>query len=160
MNLVTSALYYIRSDKDTHFSGALAQNAGELESLSFPAELNAMNVRELVIESITIIFEQAALEWDVYLWSKAAATTASNVDTDNFLAYVNFASTGGKQIAGTGSFYYSAFDLNLPYKDQDVNAITAGSKLHVTLVNRSATAKNAGATGEVVVLFGVRPVTK
>jgi len=31
-------------------------------------------------------------------------------------------------------------------------------KLHVGLVNRSATGKNAGATGEIRVRFGIRPI--
>jgi hypothetical protein len=144
---------YIVSDKDSHFTGGLAQNAGEAESINFPADWRTIGVNQCVIESITIQSDQN-LEWDIYLWSGAEADN-TDLDTDTFIDYFNYATTTGKQIAGANQYYYASpsNNLNIAYKDDDNSG-----KLHVTLVNRSATAKNAGGTGEVKLQFIVRPV--
>ena len=77
------------------------------------------------------------------------------LDLDTFLDYFNFPTTSGKQLGGTAQFYYASVSNNvaIPYRDNDKT-----SKLHISLVNRSATAKNAGATGEIVVKIAVRPI--
>jgi len=148
----TIAIEKIRSDKDTHFSGALAQNAIELENLSFPADWGTVGIQECVIEGITIQADQN-LEWDVFIWATDGHSD-TDLDLDKFIDFTNFATTDGKQIAGAGQYYYSSpSNLSIPYRDDDKT-----SELHVGLVNKSATAKNAGATGEVVVEFHVRPV--
>lgn len=144
----SNRIQVIRSDKDTHFTGALAQNAREDESIALPAQ---WRTTECVVEGIAVISDQN-LEWDVYLFSSSAFSN-SNMDLDMFADCTNFPSTSGKQIAGAGSYYYpSPSGIQLPYKSAD-------SSIHIALVNRSATGKNAGATGEVVVLVYVRPVT-
>lgn len=150
-----SKIFYVRSDKDTHFTGAMNQHVGELESLEFPDDLKKLNVREVVIETLSIIFKQAALDWDVYLWSTADAGNV-DPDLDKFITYVNFASSTGKQIAAAGNFLYSQVYLEIPYR---CAMPAANTQIHTTLVNRHATAKNnlAGG-GDVVVIFGVRPV--
>lgn len=141
--------YIVRSDKDTHFSGGLAQNAAELEALDLPGQWGSRCV-EFVVENIVIIADQN-LEWDLFFWKSGDADDA-DLDLDAFVDYVNFPATSGKQVAGAGSFYYaSPSDLGIPVTVTD-------NKLNVSLVNRSVTAKNAGATGEVVVIFTLRPV--
>ena len=146
-------LQYIKSDKDTHFSGALAQNAIEIEALDFPSDWQKINVTSIIIESISIMSDQN-LEWDVLLFS-TDGTTDTDLDIDSFTDFFNYATTSGKQAAGAGPFYYSSpsNNLQIPYKNAQNK-----SKLHVALVNRSATSKNAGATGEFTVEFVVRPV--
>lgn len=149
----TLALEYIVTDKDTHFTGALAQNAIEVESIDFPADWSLLESHEIVIESIVVQSDQN-LEWDIYLWS-TSDYNETNLDADRFIDSFNFPTTAGKRIAGAGQYYYSAPSNNImvPYKDEDRT-----SKLHIGLVNRSATAKNAGATGEIVVKIAARPV--
>ncbi|MEW6214546.1 MAG: hypothetical protein AB1478_04985 [Nitrospirota bacterium] len=147
----TNPLVYIRSDKDTHFTGGLAQHEFESESISFPNEVSHTN--EVIIEGIAIQSDQN-LEWDIYIWTGVEYDN-TDLDLDKFLEYVNFASTSGKQIGSplANQYYYSKTGLSIRYKDGDNT-----KKLHCSLVNRSATAKNAGATGEVVVQFTVSPI--
>lgn len=150
----TQRIAIIRSDKDTHFSGALAQNAAEQEALAFPGNLRT---NELIIEAVTVQSDQN-LEWDLVLW-KAVAGANADLDLDNFVDYINFPATSGKQIAGAGQYYYaSAASLAIPYKDEGAADKATNASVHCSLVNRSVTGKNAGATGEVVVTLFVRPV--
>lgn len=147
------ALTYIVSDKDSHFTTELAENAIEHEDISFPTDFSVQEIHELLIEHVTIQSDQN-LEWDIFVWSGAENLNA-DLDLDEFTDYFNFPKSTGKQIAGTAQFYYaspSSTKLGIPYVDTDNT-----SKLHVSLVNRSSTNKAAGATGEVKVRFGVRP---
>ena len=139
-------LVKVRSDKDTHFTGAIAQNAQESEDILLPGTLASYARARL--RSINIISDQN-LSWEVWLFAK-----------DTFIADVadldllfprgrwRFDSGDGAQIAATGPYYYYIDGLDLPYQDEDMT-----QELHVMLVNRSATGKNAGATGEIVIEF-------
>jgi len=137
-------LVLIRTDKDTHFTGSIAQNAHETESLTLPDDYN-----ELFIENISIQSDQN-LEWDVMLWSSDKFNNA-DLDLDAFVALINFPTTAQKQIAGANQYYVDDNNLSICYPVADDN------KLHISLCNRSATAKNAGATGEVIIKLFVRP---
>jgi len=143
----------LRSDKDTHFTGSLSENAGELEALTITA---TQFTNEFVIEQISIISNQN-LEWDLFIWSSSIGPDTSDYDDDTYIEYQNFPKTTGKQIGGAGGFYYSASDIKIPYRDDDIDERANGS-VHCTLVNRSSTSKNAGATGEVVVVMYIRPI--
>ena len=90
----------------------------------------------------------------IYIW-RNSNYDETVLDNSEFIDYFNFANASGKQIAGAGPFYYASpsNDLDIPYIDLDRT-----SKLHISLVNRHATAKNAGATGEVVIKIDYRPV--
>ncbi|MFZ2938543.1 MAG: hypothetical protein WA066_07595 [Candidatus Omnitrophota bacterium] len=144
-----SPLVLIKSDKDTHFTEARIQNAQETESVSLPADITANRYHELYIESISIQADQN-LEWDVYFWSSDEFDN-TDLDLDAALFVVNFPATAQKQIAGAGQ--YRIDDLvGMPYP------IPTDNKIHISLCNRSDTAKNAGATGEVVIKLFVRPV--
>ena len=141
----------LRSDKDTHFTGGLAQNASEDENIAIPgyssAVLGSGAVRFFVRE-IRIISDQNLI-WEVQLFAKDTFGT-SDADTDSFLGAHQFAVADGVQNDGAGFFYYSAVGLDLFYHDADDTG-----EFHITLVNRSAGAKNAGATGEIVVELGL-----
>lgn len=145
--------YHVRSDKDSHFTGGLAQNAGEDESLTLPACLAGINGNARgAVRSITVISDQN-LDWEVNVWRSATHGT-SDIDTDKWLGRWTFtASTDAKQLAGAGSYLYYIDGLDIPYTDADFS-----SKLHLTLTNRSATAKNAGATGEVILDVRMQPI--
>lgn len=147
--VTTNPIVYIRSDKDIHFTDSIAQNAKEDESIDFPNEIRRTN--EVIIEGIAIQSDQQ-LEWDLFIWSGAEYDN-TDLDLDKFVEYVNFPSTSQKQIGGTGQFYTAKTGLAIPYRDCD-----GTHKLHCSLCNRSAVSKNAGATGEVVVTFMVRPI--
>ena len=149
VSTLEAPLIYIRSDKDLAFTDALIEDAREDESLAFPNEIGRSN--EVLIETISIISKENR-EWDVYLFTKSGFSNA-DLDLDNFLTVVKFTEVSGNQIATAGSFYYSQALLAIAYKDLD-----ATSKLHISLVNRGIGTKTAGAAGEIILLFGVRPV--
>lgn len=143
----------LRSDKDTHFTGGLAQDAMETESINFPSDWRTAGINSCIIEGISIQSDQN-LDWDVVIFSGSEFDN-TDLDLDKAIDYTSFANTVGKQVGGAGQYYYplASSPFKIPYVDED-----RSGKLHVGLVNRSATAKNAGATGEVVITFILRPV--
>jgi hypothetical protein len=97
-----------------------------------------------------------ALDWELVFWNKATAEDA-DMDLDAFISRVAIAVADQKQLGVTGT-YYASKELAAPiiYVDDDAPAVEP--KLHVSLVNRNATAKNAGATGEVVIVVTCEPI--
>lgn len=146
-------IQYVTSDKDTHFTTGIAQHAVDIESLDLPTDWVTLGINNIIIEGISIQSDQN-LEWDVMLFTNDE-TTDTDLDIDSFSDFFNFATTSGKQIGATGQFYYSSPSnfMAIPYQNTDNRP-----KLHVGLINRSGTAKNAGATGEFTVKFALRPV--
>lgn len=163
---ITEIIYpqFIRSDKDTHFTGALATNALETESFG------DLRVHAGEIVSVNLQSDQN-LDWDIFFFG---TTDFNNADLDSsiFLGRVRFAAADGVQIAGSGQFFYdtciaSAYAFRpffyvdktwLDLDDEDkLDRATNPIQLHVGLVNRSATSKNAGATGEVVINVEYHP---
>lgn len=139
--VAASDVQLVRTDKDTHFTGALAQNASEDENI---AGLNANAGR---IRSVIVLSDEN-LDWEIQFYSKDTFRNA-DADLDALLERVVFVAADGKQDGGTGLYRYAFTGLDIPYQDLD-----ATSELHISLVNRSAAGKSAGASGEVVVLVG------
>lgn len=148
----------IKSDKDTHFSGALAQNAAESESLTGFSDVSG------VIEQVSLISDQN-LDWELMFFATSGFDDA-DYDADFFLGAVRFVAADGKQIAGVGGYYYCTANMALPFEPItyiDKTSVDAGNNsgsIYCVLVNRSATGKNAGATGEVAVNIVIRPDTE
>jgi len=143
----------IDSDKDVHFVGALAQNAGEEANISFPANWVTLNVQKVKVLNISVLSDQP-LDWELQFYAKDTQAD-TDADVDSFITSMFFDTTDSKQIGGSGLYSYDANPAHLPfvYDDQDRT-----SELHLTLVNRNATAKTAGATGEVKVRIYVEPI--
>jgi hypothetical protein len=139
---------FIRSLKGTHFTGAIAQNAGEAEDIAIPGAGSSAGDYSLrgylYIREIHLWADQN-LSWEVQFWADDDYDE-TDVDLDAFLGSYTFAVADGLQNAGTGLYRYSQTKLELSYVDRDVTG-----EIHIKLVNRSATGKNAGGTGEVVV---------
>jgi len=131
--------YSIRSDKDSNFSGSLAQYAKEDENLT------GIIQNKIRIIGISMLADQNLL-FKVLFWGKDTFDD-SDLDVDTFTGEVEFdLATNGFQIGGSGKYYYDLRGLDLDYEDED------GTKeLHVSLYNQSTTSKNAGSTGEVVI---------
>lgn len=146
-------IYTAVSDKDSHFTGAIAQNASEEENITLPTALDGVNGNARgIIRGVTIVSDQG-LDWELYFFGSDLFSETSDMDTDGYLGRCKFtATTDGIQIGGTGNFYYYKDGLEIPYLDADKTG-----ELHVALVNRSATGKNAGATGEIVVKVHIEP---
>ncbi|MCK4960475.1 MAG: hypothetical protein KAT00_13775 [Planctomycetes bacterium] len=137
--------------KGTHFTGAIVLNAIESESLNFPTDWQTLGVEKCIIEGLSIQSDQN-LEWDVYIWN-TSDYNSTDLDAAKLVDQINYASTAGKRIAGANQYFYASPTLEVPYEDKDKT-----SKLHLSLVNRSATAKIAGASGEIVLRLTLRPI--
>ncbi|MFH1107740.1 MAG: hypothetical protein V1790_00875, partial [Planctomycetota bacterium] len=57
---------HVRTDKDTHFTGALVTNAGELENIVLPGAIGAGGHSRARVRAISILSDQA-LDWEVML---------------------------------------------------------------------------------------------
>lgn len=145
-------LRVIDSDKDSHFTGALAQNAIENESINMPSDWQTTVVNKCTIKQITLESDQQ-LDFDLVLYSKSAYANA-DLDLDNLIDIISFSASSATQMAGANQYYYSyPLVRSIEYSD-----LSNTSKIHCGLINRSAVAKNAGATGEVKVRFMACPI--
>lgn len=152
----------VRTDKDTQFTGALAQNAIAYENVVPSGSIAAGGHCRSRLHSISILSDQN-LAWEVQLYAtNRFDQDNSDLDTVPFLGKWSFQAGDGVQNAGAGPYIYYIDGLDIPYHCTDFDdhsTFVAGVKrpqgqIHVALVNRSATAKNAGATGEIVIQLG------
>ena len=140
--------WVVRSDKDTHFTGALATDALELETLGDTAGTSQNRVPSFpaIIQRLTVISDQN-LAWDVMLF-KSTFTPPLSTDCDlhPLVEWLEFKATDAKRVGGAGLYMYTWTSFEIVYTNTD-----APGQIHVGLINRDAVAKNAGATGEVIV---------
>lgn len=143
--------YNVRSVMGTHFTTEIVQNAGEDESLTLPACLAGINGNARgAVRSISIVSDEN-LAWEVQFWR--SGTHGATVDALKWIGRWSFIATDAVRLAGAGSYLYYIDGLDIPYIDADNSG-----KLHVTLTNRSAAAKTAGANGEVVLDVRMQPI--
>lgn len=132
-SVVTTAqrFYLLETDKDSHFTGALAQYAKEDENLA-----GLMN-DDIRITGISIQSDQQLHFKVVFFYKDSFEDT--DLDTDEFCGEVDLdIPTYGFQIGGKNQYYMDVRNLHVDYIDQD-----ATKELHVALLNMSATAKSA-----------------
>ena len=147
----------VRTDKDTDFILGAAQNAMLTADIANDSVGAGGNVRSR-IKSLMILSDQN-LAWEVNFFGRNTyMTNQADLDLVFFIGRYAFQAGDGLQIAATGPFIYYIDGLDIPYQDADGATPPAHvGQLHIGLVNRSATSKNAGATGEVVLEIGVEP---
>lgn len=153
VNLNVAPLILVESVVATHFTTALAQNAMEIESLTSP---DTRDTDEFIIEAVSIIVDAFAADTAFNVVFFDTPTQTAIVDNDPFIEFVNFSGVSGITIgAGGGGTqrYHSTSGFAIPYKDT-----LGGGQIHVGIVNRTATGKPAGATGELKLKLWVRPV--
>jgi len=141
---VETIIYTIRSDKDSHFTGAIANGNSENENLT------GLSANKIRIKRVKAICEE---NWafDVALWQKDTFQTA-DFDTDAWCGMVGFIAASGVQI-NSGSYtqyYYDSGALDITYEDLD-----GTFELHCSYVARDA---NKGADEEVVFIVDYEPV--
>lgn len=156
----------VRSDKDTDFTGAIAQNAQESENLVPPAALGAGGPCRSRLHSISIISKEN-LDWELWFFSTDdfATNNAADIDQVGFLGKWAFIAADATRIAATGAYFYYIDGLDIAYHCTDFDehaTLVAGAKrpqgqVHVMLINRSAAGKSAGANGELVIQLGFEP---
>jgi len=131
--------YSLRSDKDTHFYGAIAQNAKEDEDL---AGLLSNKIR---ITGVSIQADEN-LDFRVIFW-KTDGFDDTDLDLDRFCGEVELdLPTNGYRIGAANQYYLDMRGLEIDYEDED-----ASNELHVSLMCLTAAGKTAAAAGEVVV---------
>lgn len=129
----------IKTDKDTHFTGAIVQNANEKENVT------GLVANEITITSIAVQSDQA-LYYRLWIY-ESDGFEDTDFDLDQFVDYVDIdLATNGKQLGAANQYYYAVTGLEIAYEDLDES-----NELHYALENLSAAAKNAGATGEIVI---------
>lgn len=139
--------YTIRSDKDSHFTGALGQYAKEDENLL------GMITNKCRITGVTLESDQQ-LKYKVLFWTKDTFDD-TDLDLDVLIGDVDIDLTVyGWQVNGTGTWYMDVRDVVIDYLDED-----ASNELHVSLMNMSGTGKTAGASGEVIIQVTYSPRT-
>lgn len=133
--------YTLRSDKDDHFTGAIAQNAVEEENLT------GLIANKVKVTGIIILADQQ-LDYRVALFSTDGFAN-TDLDLDTLINEVELDLLSyGWRIAGTGKYCMVVTGLDIDYIDDD-----ASKELHVALQNLSSTSKTAGSDGEVVLRF-------
>ena len=135
----------IRSVSTVDFTAACVQNAGIAANLTLPLPLAHLGGGLLILRRFSIVSVQN-LAWEGWVFGKSTGATG-NCDTERFLGKWTFAASDGSQMAGAGLYHYTKDGLIIPYQDAG-----GTGQLHLYLVNLSATAKNAGVTGGVVVI--------
>ena len=77
----------------------------------------------------------------------------TDLDDDKFMDFVNLdLVTNNNRLGAANQYYYAVNNLDKGYSDLDET-----NELHIALENLSATAKNSGATGEVVLRIQYTP---
>ena len=123
---------FVDTDKDVHFTGALIQNAIEVESIDFPSNWGTVGINECTIEGISIQSDQN-LEWDVYIFSTSGHSD-TDLDLDTFVDKFNWATTTADRIAGAGQYYYPSPDNNMRVVYYDKKAMARENSLFQSLV--------------------------
>ncbi len=134
-------LYTLRSVKGTDFIGAITIGNGE------SANIAGLAGSKIVIKSVRIASIQQ-LDYDLYFFTNDTFQNI-DIDSDTFLGKIDLdlVNNGGRIASGTYAQYYMSVErIDFNYVDEDDT-----DELHLMLVNRSAAAKNAGVTGDVVI---------
>jgi len=150
---ILEEVVWVMSDKDNHFTGSVVQNAKEDESLAKDVEGKSLNYSEWEVTQVIILSDQQ-LHFELYFWSSADYDD-TDPDADAFLGSVDLdLAVSGKQIDAAGLW---RMDVELSPRIRIVDLDDNSKSIHMSLVNRSVAAKNAGSTGEVVVKLALAP---
>jgi len=162
----------VRTNPETQFQGALAQNAGGGVTLPISGTgqltsdgtvgggLAAGFTVKGVCRSILVMSAQN-LDWEVQLWASSlfntpawpgSADPPTGAPTVLPLGFHRFVAADGKQIAGAGPYFYYVDGLYLPVYDAERKG-----NVNIFLVNRNASAKNAGDAGAVQIQLAIQP---
>jgi hypothetical protein len=147
-------IYKQRTDATVQWTGALATNAAATADITLTSYPGYNGQIESILRGITVASVQnLAWEFDFFM---SNTYQGSSTNTDTFIGRWSFAATDGVQIAATGDYLYYIDGLEIPLWNTDTAAITGGNgavagtaQLHIALVNRSATSKIAGASGNI-----------
>ena len=161
---------WIETDKDTHFTAGVSNQAGTVAESKFETEnvtgmpWNKFVVRQIIMEAVSSISP------DVRLWFFSSDTFRNDdMDSDKVIGYVDFASIHAVRVAGVGQKIWQVPELNhnllkavvsisnslapLIYNDED-----GTNELHILLENRSPDVDLAAAASRFKFRFWVEPL--
>ena len=169
--LITESIHHVDSDASSDFRNKInASGASQYADIALAAGTpSTVGPNKCVINSVRLLAIQD-LDWQVQFHSKSygsavgvAATQFSDVNGSHLVGWSNHLATTTNIPANWtdahtttatiyGSTTYASYisGLNIPYEDRD-----GTGRLHVNLVNKSATAKNPGDTGLIHLRVGV-----
>ena len=142
---------FISTDKDTQFIANLATNAIDSISLDMPSDWQTAGINKLVINELMLQCTQGGLDLELIFWRTSGYNNA-DMDEAKIITRISLTegTDGATQIAGANQYYYkNPLGQSIEYVDEDNS-----SKIHVSLVNRDATAKNTAATGVITMSAG------
>lgn len=141
----------VRTDKDIHFTGALAQNAQATENIVPAASIAAGLHCRSRLRSIGITSKEN-LSWEIALYGTDQFNSPTDMDSVIRYGWWTFDAASATRVAATGNYYYYVDGLDVAYRDADQTG-----EIHLALINRSAAGKTAGADGEIVIVLGLDP---
>lgn len=131
----------------SQFRSALAQNAAENLSLDVASSGVGQRV-DSILRSIKILSVEDR-QWELWFYGRSTYDTSNDPDVNTFRGAWLFG-VSGVRIGGAGLYHYYVDGLYIPLKDLDQT-----SKIHMSLINRSAGAKSAGNAGAIRVALGL-----
>lgn len=150
----------IETDKDSHFTTALAVRAMDRESIDFPSHWATCQIQKCMITGINVVVNGhtgSALDLDVLLFSSGEYDDTSDIDTDSLIQLVRFDAADAYEInTTTGTWYYdtqTAQGMPIDYVDDD-----GTSKFHIGVLNRSAAETYSTATDTMKITITAEPM--
>ena len=136
---------HIDTDKDAHFTTAIAQYAIEEENIT------GLSDNKITITGIAFQAKEA-LKYRLWIYDTDGFAD-TDLDIDQFNEYIDIdLSTSNGQIAGANQYYYALTAISIDYEDED-----ATKELHLALQNLSAASKTAGTDGELKMKITYKP---
>ena len=135
-------LELLSSDKDLHFTDAIALNAIEYEDID-GLITSKINIRGIYLQG------KEAMLYTLWLWKDSGHANADlNLDSNKDMINLDL-STSGKQIAGAGQYYLPLTGLTASYEDTESPNAAGRYSLHCGLMVSSGAGKSAGVLGEI-----------
>lgn len=142
----------VRTDKDVHFTGAINAGAAATETLApptyVPEALAAGRHNRGRLKAIRILSKEN-LAWELMLYANSLFAT-SNADTQFPLGRWTFVESDGVIVSGDTYYFYYVDGLDVAIEDLDKLG-----QINIRLVNRSGSAKTAGANGNMIVELAI-----
>jgi len=142
---------YIATDKDTDFEATLAENAILSESIDMPTDWQTADIQKCIISEMSVQSDEN-LDWELLFWANGDYNN-TDLDLSKVITRISLAATTADQIAGSNQYIYdNPLAQSIEYVDEDNT-----SKIHISLINRSASAKSADPNGSIVIRIGCTP---
>jgi len=149
----TGPAVHLDSDKDIHFTTAIAVNAKEDENIAGLTKNKILIVGVAIQAKVPL--QDVPKHYRAIFW-RTDGFDDVDLDLDRFIGAVELNLVNGWQIAGANQYYWDeklGRGNGIEYTDED-----GSNELHVSLQNLGVGAKTAGVNGEVKLTISYVPV--